>query len=105
MRFFLRLALLGLAAHDANEVQFAELADGTVLLNARNQGGASLRKTARSRDGGETWTPLAEDTALPDPACQASLLRIGSVLLFSNPASTKARDTGTLRASLDDGAT
>lgn len=96
----------------ANEVQFAELADGSVLLNARNQGGARVRKTARSRDGGETWTPLAEDPALPDPACQASLLRIShptdparSVLLFSNPASTKARDAGTLRASLDDGAT
>ena len=89
----------------ANEVQFAELTDGTVLLNARNQGGARIRKTARSRNGGETWTPLAEDAALPDPACQGSLLRIGSVLLFSNPASAKARDTGTLRASPDDGAT
>ena len=96
----------------ANEVQFAELSDGTVLLNARNQGGARIRKTARSRDGGETWTPLAEDAALPDPACQASLLRIShptdparSVLLFSNPASTTGRNTGTLRASFDDGAT
>ncbi len=97
----------------ANEVQFAELSDGTVLLNARNQGSdARVRKIARSRDGGETWTPLAEDAALIDPACQASLLRVPlpadaarTVLLFSNPASSKSRDTGTVRASLDDGVT
>ena len=96
----------------ANEVQFAELSDGTVLLNARNQGGARVRKIARSRDGGETWTPLAEEPALPDPACQGSLLRFPlpgdaarSALVFSNPARAKARDTGTVRVSLDDGAT
>ena len=44
----------------ANEVQFVELSDGSVMLNARNQGGDKLRKIAISRDGGETWSPQPE---------------------------------------------
>ena len=95
-----------------NEVQMAELNDGSVLLNARNQGGAKLRKVATSRDGGATWSSLKDDAQLPEPVCQASLLRypkIGApekdVLLFCNPASQTKRTTGTVRLSRDDGRT
>src|SRR5205807_4083055 len=59
----------------ANEVQFVELNDGSVMLNARNQGGDKLRKVASSSDGGQTWSPTHEDATLIEPVCQASLLR------------------------------
>ncbi len=95
-----------------NEVQMVELGDGSVLLNARNQGGAKLRKVATSRDGGATWSPLADDPNLPEPVCQASLLRHPNtgapekdVLLFCNPASQSKRANGTVRLSRDDGKT
>jgi sialidase-1 len=92
----------------ANEVQFVELADGAVMLNARNQAGQKRRKVSFSRDGGETWTPLREEPALPEPACQASILRhpgreTPDVLLFCNPATPHARTNGTIRISRDEG--
>ena len=95
----------------ANEVQFAELGGGTVMLNARNQGGDKLRKIAVSEDGGETWTPTRNDSALIEPVCQASLLRhrdprsAVDVLLFSNPATQTARTNGVVRLSRDGGRT
>lgn len=96
----------------ANEAQLAELPDGSVLLNARNQAGLKVRKTAHSRDGGESWSRLQEDARLIEPQCQASLLSHpgagdpgGEVLLFCNPASTTARTNGTVRLSRDQGQT
>nr|MDO8111001.1 sialidase family protein [Candidatus Sigynarchaeota archaeon] len=98
----------------ANEVQLVELADGTVMLNARNQGGnnAHARKIATSANGGETWSTLVDDPALIEPTCQGSIVRHSdpldhekSVLLFSNPASRTARVCGTVRASFDEGKT
>lgn len=95
----------------ANEVQFVELDDGSVMLNARNQGGNKHRKIAISRDGGETWSPTETDAALIEPVCQASLLRhpggagAADVFLFSNPASQMSRTNGTIRLSRDEGKT
>jgi sialidase-1 len=60
----------------ANEVQMVELSDGSVLLNARNQHGPKMRKTAISRDGGETWSPLEDNPQLIEPTCQASIIRL-----------------------------
>ncbi|MBM3848147.1 MAG: exo-alpha-sialidase [Verrucomicrobia bacterium] len=101
------------AAGFANEVQFAELKDGTVMLNARNQGpGEKLRKIARSSDGGETWTTTTLDKTLIDPICQASLIAVPGngrdttpILFFANPASQHARTNGVLRWSRDEGKT
>ena len=91
----------------ANEVQFVELGDGRVMLNARNQNGEKVRKVAFSSDGGQTWSPTITDPALIEPACHASILkhpgRDGSPFLFSNPASTTARTNGIIRMSLDEG--
>lgn len=95
----------------ANEVQMVELADGSIMLNARNQHGPKMRKTAISRDGGETWSQLHDDEQLIEPTCQASIIRHGmgnpveGNLLFSYPASTTARTNGTVRLSRDDGKT
>jgi sialidase-1 len=95
-----------------NEVQVVELADGTLMLNARSQGGARCRKVAWSRDGGGTWSALADDPALIDPVCQGTIVRHGdpldgqqSRLLFANAASATQRVNGTVRLSYDEGKT
>ncbi|MFQ6038195.1 MAG: exo-alpha-sialidase [Candidatus Aminicenantales bacterium] len=95
-----------------NEVQFVELLDGTLLLNARSFQGASCRKTAKSFDGGLTWTPLADEPSLVEPGCQGSILGIhpkgnpGKLyLLYSGPADADARKNGTVFLSPDSGRT
>lgn len=106
-----------------NECQVAETIAGDkseLLINARNHwarsGGkpelAGKRIVSRSSDGGQTWSTPTFDDALIEPACQASLIRFAwpeqggkSVLLFSNPASTKIRTQLTVRASFDEGRT
>ncbi len=95
-----------------NEVQFVELSDGSVRMNSRQFAGAKLRKTAISRDGGESWSAVADMTGLQDPSCNASVLRhsfeggaVGSGrILYSGPDATN-RSNGTVCISYDDGAT
>ena len=90
-----------------DECQAAELADGTVLLNIRSYRGHHRRLVARSRDGGLHWSGPAEDPALVEPVCQASLTRyLGAKgpLLFANPAGTR-RERLTVRLSRDGGRT
>ncbi len=92
----------------ANEVQMVELSNGDILLNARIQGGEKCRKTGISTDGGLNWTGLVNDPRLPDPVCQASIIRINSSeqipspLAFVNPSSMKDRINGVIRISFDD---
>ncbi|MHA1793929.1 MAG: sialidase family protein [Promethearchaeota archaeon] len=95
-----------------NEVQMVELSDGSLLLNARVEGGSKMRMVSRSEDGGETWSPLSLAPTLVDPHCQGSIIRYpGSLngresrILFSNPASRMFRTNGTVRLSEDDGRT
>ena len=88
-----------------NEVQMAELSDGSVMLNSRRYGGKRLRKTAVSTDGGVIWSSIVEDENLRDPGCMASILRYSfdrSTLLYSGPDSSTRRN-GTVRVSYDDG--
>jgi sialidase-1 len=96
-----------------NECQVAELADGTLLLNLRNQPPRrdEGRAIARSQNGGLTWSEPVRDPTLVEPACQASLLSLVDRstpdqvrLLFSNPASTR-RERMTVRLSADGGNT
>ena len=94
-----------------NEVQMVELSDGAVRLNSRQFAGAPVRKTSVSRDGGVTWSPVADVPDLRDPSCNASILRYAfgegasrGTLLYSGPDSSR-RDTGTVYLSTDDGAT
>jgi sialidase-1 len=96
----------------ANEVQFVELKDGSVMLNARTQGGSKHRKIAISKDGGQTWSPTRDDETLVEPVCQASILRhpgngdpAKDVFIFSNPATLTGRTNGTIRLSRDEGRT
>ena len=94
-----------------NEVQMVELSDGSVRLNSRQFAGAKVRRTAVSRDGGATWSPVEELAELRDPSCMAGMLRYSfddaagrGRLLHTGPDSAK-RDHGTVWLSLDDGAT
>lgn len=94
-----------------NEVQFAELSDGSVRLDTRQFAGAKVRRTAVSRDGGETWSSVAELPELTDPSCMAGVLRYSfddaggkGRLLHTGPDSAK-RERGTVWLSTDDGAT
>jgi sialidase-1 len=92
------------------EPQLVELADGSVMMNART--GIGCRRVAISTDGGATFSEMLPEEALPDPGCQASILRIGdpldglpSRILFANAGSATERCNGTLRLSLDEGQT
>ncbi len=89
----------------ANEVQMFEMSDGSIRLNARNQSGESRRSTAESRDGGQTWSKLEVVPELIEPACQASVLRVGNEIYYSGPHDPKRRANGMLFVSRDDGAT
>jgi len=94
-----------------NEVQMVELSDGSVMLNARIQGGKKCRKIGISKDGGQNWTGLVEEPQLPDPVCQAAIIRMNSServpapIVFLNPAAENDRVNGVLRVSYDDATT
>lgn len=100
-----------------NESQVVELIDGTIMINARSCGGPLNRKVAYSKDGGATWSKLVDEPALPEPNCQASLIRLSdprnagallggkSRILYSGPALPNARANGTIRLSYDEGKT
>lgn len=94
-----------------NEVQMVEMSDGSVRLDSRRFAGAAFRKTAVSRDGGTTWSNIADIADIRDPSCMAGVLRYSfddgggmGKIIHTGPDSTK-RDHGTVYLSLDDGAT
>ena len=94
-----------------NEVQFAELSDGSVLLNSRQFAGDKVRRSSVSNDGGKTWSTVGGFAELTDPSCMASMIRYSfpdagkpGLLLHSGPDSTK-REKGTIYLSPDDGKT
>ncbi|MEZ4662786.1 MAG: sialidase family protein [Caldilineaceae bacterium] len=99
----------GLGDDGANECQVVELSDGALLLNMRRAANVEqpLRFSARSHDGGASWSSSRAETALIDPRCQGSLIRAdsadGSVLLFANLAHTHERRNLTLHISRDEG--
>ena len=93
----------------ANEVQFAERGDGSLLLVARQFWGGARRKAAESRDGGATWSALRAVPELVDPSCMGGLAAVdapgGRLLVCTGPDSEKSRVAGTAWVSSDGGAT
>ncbi|MGP3755846.1 sialidase-1 [Streptomyces sp. LamerLS-316] len=95
-----------------DENKTVELNDGRIMLNNRS---APYRTIAYSTDGGVTYTPFTQDTDLPDPANNASVIRYApdaaasdpqsSWLLFSNTESTSSRSNLTVKMSCDNGKT
>lgn len=94
-----------------DENKTVELNDGTIMLNNRS---APYRTIAYSTDGGATYTPFVQDTELPDPANNASVMRYApdapasnpqsSWLLFSNTEATSRKNL-TVKMSCDNGKT
>lgn len=95
----------------SNESTATNLADGTLMMNIRNQtGDVRARIVALSASGGERWDTAYFDMNLPDPVCQASILTVGrkggkNILAFCNAADTVNRNNLTLRISFDEGKT
>lgn len=92
------------------ECQAIERRDGAVVLNMRGTNKQFFRSIAISRDGGQSWSEPQLDRHLPEPACQASLLKVptdgraesSSDWLFCNPPGSTRRNL-TLRLSRDEG--
>jgi len=95
----------------SNESSAAELSNGALMLNSRNQkGDIRERIVAISRNGGTSWDTLYFDHQLPDPVCEGSILNVGKKngknrLAFCNPAERDDRNNLTLRISSDEGLT
>ncbi len=105
------------ARTDTSECAIAELSDGSLMLNMRDDRNRADKTETNGRaisvtsDLGQSWTVHASDHgALPEPVCMASLishvLQNGRrALFFSNPNSKTKRQKMTVRVSLDDGKT
>lgn len=98
---------------DTTEAQVAELPDGSLMLNMRDNRGGS-RAVAVTADLGATWHEhQSSRKALREPVCMASLISVAAednvsrrdILLFSNPDNEKARRDITVKISFDGGNT
>jgi sialidase-1 len=94
-----------------NECQAAELSDGSIMLNIRNDH-ERYRAVVVTKDLGQSWQdhPTSR-TTLIEPNCNGSLLRFvrrngqsdRPLLLFANPHSQQGRTHHTVQVSFDDG--
>lgn len=93
----------------SNESTAAELANGGVLLNCRNQSGdAKYRIMAPSANAGAKWDAVKVEKQLPDPVCEGSMINYTSKtgqrwLLFSNLEHQSKRENLVLKVSADEG--
>ncbi|MDD7915329.1 sialidase family protein [Polaribacter ponticola] len=95
----------------ADESKVIQLADGSLMINARVNG-KGMRYVHTSNDEGKTWetNPVPE---LIDPGCNASIIRYTSKedgydkdrIIFSNAQSAKGRVNMSVRISYDEGKT
>ncbi|TLS42849.1 exo-alpha-sialidase [Streptomyces montanus] len=94
---------------NVNETTAAELPDGRLYFNTRNDSPApGTRADACSEDGGHSLLkPFRPQAGLTAPVVEGSLLQLRDpdVLLFSGPADPGFRALMTIRASTDDGIT
>lgn len=108
------------AKSNTTEAQVAELSDGSLMLNMRDDRNRTDKTETNGRavavtgDMGKTWTiHPSSNSALPEPNCMASLIaaevavggQMRRVLFFSNPDNKSKRTNMTVKASLDEGAT
>ena len=105
------------ARSDTTECAVAELSDGSLMLNMRDNRNRTDKSDSNGRavsvtgDRGKSWQVHSSDhSRLPEPVCMASLishdLKDGSsVLFFSNPRSKTKRKKMTVQMSRDDGET
>ncbi|MEE4285307.1 MAG: sialidase family protein [Mariniphaga sp.] len=108
------------AKPNTTEAQVVQLADGSLMLNMRDDRNRQIKDETNGRavavtsDLGETWTiHSSSNSALPEPNCMASLIAADvemngqkqQVLFFSNPNDKGARINMSIKASLDQGHT
>ncbi len=108
------------AKTNTTEAQVAELSDGTLMLNMRDdrnrsdKGETNGRAVAVTSDLGQTWSAHpTSNSALPEPNCMASLIAAdvkvdgvtSRVLFFSNPDDKSSRVNMTVKMSQDEGMT
>ena len=105
------------ARDNTTECSVAELKDGSLMLNIRDnrnrkdKSKTNGRAVSVTKDMGKTWKVHSSDHgALPEPVCMASLISHDfkdgrRVLFFSNPNSKYKREKMTVRMSLDQGKT
>ncbi|MBP2325932.1 sialidase-1 [Kibdelosporangium banguiense] len=92
----------------SNETTVAQLPDGRLYFNSRNQGALGGRVDTVSTDGGESLAaPYRPQTTLTGPKVQGSVLQTTHprVLLFSGPADPAVRRSMAVRVSGDQGRT
>jgi sialidase-1 len=83
--------------------------DGTWMLGLNMRArGTRVRTMSVSQDGGASWSIPKRIEDLPDPVCQASVLRLRTVygaesLLLANPSHPQRRVNLTLHVSRDEG--
>lgn len=77
---------------DPNETVGIELADGSVMLNVRNESRRNRRLVTISPDGASRWSTPRFDDALLEPICMAGITRLSLAatsdknrILFCNP--------------------
>lgn len=103
--------LIDTAIQPADESKVIELADGTLMINARVNG-KGMRYVHLSKDEGKTWKTTSAPELI-DPGCNASIIRYTAIedgykknrLLFSNAKMKKGRKNMTVRISYDEGET
>ncbi len=108
------------AKSNTTEAQVAELSDGSLMLNMRDDRNrtdkteTNGRAVAVTSDLGATWSVHpSSNSLLPEPNCMASLIaaditvdgQVKRVLFFSNPDDKSKRTNMTVKASLDEGLT
>lgn len=91
------------------ESQVIEQSDGTLKYFMRNHNPKRCIAVAYSKNGGASWESFTLDSSLPQPVCQASVIKIENAdkpyVVLLNPADRKERKCGTVRLSEDDGET
>lgn len=104
-------AIHNLARTNTTESQVAELPDGSLMLNMRDNRGGS-RAVSVTKDFGKTWSEHPSSRSLlQEPVCMASLISVRGdenilgrdLLIFSNPNTVKGRYNITIKISLDGG--
>ncbi|MER6089619.1 sialidase family protein [Streptomyces bluensis] len=94
---------------NVNETTAAELPDGRVYFNTRNDSPSpGTRADAHSADGGTTLVkPFRPQAGLVTPVCEGSVLQLRDpdLLLYSGPADPGFRALMTVRVSEDGGTT
>jgi sialidase-1 len=105
-----------------SESMAVQLADGSVMINMRNESPSHRRLVATSPDGISHWSKPQFDDQLFEPVCAASIIRYSlhppsdrNRILFSNPDSSnipgegnhrfRARQNLSVRMSYDEGKT